>query len=206
MQSKDHWEEVYSTKPTDAVSWFQPHADLSLDIIRSTCLGRDAGIIDVGGGASTLVDDLLANGYTDLTVLDLSGAALSSARKRLGAQESKVRWIEADITSADLPANRYDIWHDRAVFHFLTDPADRAAYVQTVLHSVKPGGHVIVATFGADGPLQCSGLPVMRYSADALHDQFGAAFQLLDHREEEHHTPSGAVQQFVYCYCRRINS
>jgi ubiquinone/menaquinone biosynthesis C-methylase UbiE len=206
MQSKDHWEKVYTTKPTDAVSWFQPHADLSLDIIRSTRMGCDAAIIDVGGGASTLVDDLVANGYTDLTVLDLSGAALNAARQRLGTQESKVRWIEADITKVDLPANRYDIWHDRAVFHFLTDPADRATYVQTVLRSVKPGGHVIVATFGEDGPLQCSGLPVMRYSADELHDQFGAAFQLLDHREEKHHTPSGAVQQFVYCYCRRINS
>jgi SAM-dependent methyltransferase len=206
MQSKDHWEKVYATKATDTVSWFQPHADLSLDIIRSTHLGTDAAIIDVGGGASTLVDDLLANGYTDLTVLDLSGAALSAARKRLGMQESRVCWIEADITRADLPASRYDIWHDRAVFHFLTDPADRAAYVRTVLHSVKPGGYVIVATFGEDGPLQCSGLPVMRYSADELHDQFGAAFQLLDHRQEEHHTPSGAVQQFVYCYCRRAGS
>jgi len=206
MQSKDHWEKVYTTKPIDAVSWFQPHAGLSLDIIRSTGLGRDAAIIDVGGGASTLVDDLVANAYTDLTVLDLSGAALNAARKRLGVQESKVRWIEADITKADLPANRYDIWHDRAVFHFLTDPADRVAYVQTVLRSVKPGGHVIVATFGADGPLQCSGLPVMRYSANELHDQFGAAFQLLDHREEKHRTPSGTEQQFVYCYCRRINS
>lgn len=206
MQSKEHWEKVYSTKAADAVSWFQPHAELSLDIIRSTRLGRDAAIIDVGGGASTLIDDLVANGYTDLTVLDLSGAALNAARKRLGVQESKVRWIEADITRVGLPANRYDIWHDRAVFHFLTDPADRAAYVKTVLRSVKPGGHVIVATFGTDGPLQCSGLPVMRYSADELHDQFGAAFQLLDHREEKHHTPSGAVQQFVYCYCRRVNS
>jgi ubiquinone/menaquinone biosynthesis C-methylase UbiE len=206
MQSKDHWERVYSTKATDAVSWFQPHADLSLDIIRSTGLGRDASIIDVGGGASTLVDDLVANGYNDLTVLDLSGAALNTARKRVGAQESKVRWIEADITKVDLSANRYDIWHDRAVFHFLTDPEDRAAYVRTVLRSVKPGAHVIVATFGEDGPLQCSGLPVMRYSADELHNQFGAAFQLLDHRKEEHHTPSGSVQQFVYCYCRRIGS
>ncbi|MBU1424192.1 MAG: class I SAM-dependent methyltransferase [Gammaproteobacteria bacterium] len=206
MQSKDHWEKVYSSKATDAVSWFQPHADLSLDIIRATRQGLDVGIIDVGGGASTLVDDLAANGYTDLTVLDLSGAALNAARKRLGEQARKVCWMEADITRADLPANRYDIWHDRAVFHFLTDPADRAAYVQTVLRAVKPGGHVIVATFAEDGPLQCSGLPVMRYSADELHDQFGAAFQLLDHRREEHHTPSGAVQQFVYCYCRRISS
>lgn len=206
MQSKDHWEKVYTTKATDAVSWFQPHADLSLDIIRSTKLGLDASIIDVGGGASTLVDDLLTNGYTDLTVLDLSGAALSAARKRLGEQERKVNWIEADITRADLPESRFDIWHDRAVFHFLTDPADRDAYVRIVLRSVKPGGYVIVATFGENGPLQCSGLPVMRYSADELHDQFGASFQLLDHRQEEHRTPSGAVQQFVYCYCRRAGS
>ncbi|MFH0933848.1 MAG: class I SAM-dependent methyltransferase [Pseudomonadota bacterium] len=206
MQSKDHWENVYSTKAADAVSWFQPHADLSLDIIRSTQLGKEAAIIDVGGGASTLVDDLVANGYTDLTVLDLSGAALNAARKRLGAEENKVRWIEADITQVDLPANRYDIWHDRAVFHFLTDAADRAAYVRTVLRSVKPGGHVIVATFAEDGPLQCSGLPVVRYRPDELHGQFGDAFQLLDHRKEEHRTPAGKVQSFVYCYCRRVGS
>ncbi len=139
-------------------------------------------------------------------MLDLSAAALKAARKRLGAQENKVRWIEADIAEADLPDNRYDIWHDRAVFHFLTTPEDRAAYVQTVFRSVKPGGHVIVATFAEDGPLQCSGLPVMRYRADELHDEFGEAFTLLKHRKEEHHTPSGAVQQFVYCYCRRISS
>lgn len=206
MQSKDHWEKVYATKTTDAVSWFQPHADLSINLIKATGAGCDAGIIDVGGGASTLVDDLIAEGYTDLSVLDLSAAALNTARKRLGAQESKVRWIEADITQADLPARRYDIWHDRAVFHFLTDPADRAAYVRTVLHSVKPGGHVIIASFAEDGPLQCSGLPVMRYQPGELHEQFGDAFKLLSHCTEEHHTPSGAVQPFVYCYCRLMGS
>lgn len=206
MQSKDHWEKVYATKATDAVSWFQPHADLSLDLIKATGVERDAGIIDIGGGASTLVDDLLAGGYTDLSVLDLSGAALNTARKRLGAQENKVRWIEADITRADLPAKRYDIWHDRAVFHFLTDPADRAAYVRAVLHSVKPGGHVIVASFAEDGPLQCSGLPVMRYQPGELHEQFGDAFKLLSHCKEQHQTPSGALQAFVYCYCRLMGS
>ncbi len=206
MQSKEHWEKVYATKASDTVSWFQEHADLSLDLIRSTHAGHDAAIIDVGGGASTLVDDLVADGYTDLTVLDLSAAALATARKRLGAQESKVSWIDADITQVELPANRYDIWHDRAVFHFLTDPADRAAYVQTVLRSVKPGGHVIVAAFAEDGPLQCSGLPVMRYRPGELHQQFGEPFQLLSHRKEQHHTPSGAVQSFVYCYCLRAAS
>lgn len=204
MHPKDHWEKVYTSKATDAVSWFQEHADLSLDLIRTTGAGKDAGIIDVGGGASRLVDDLVAAGYRDLTVLDLSAAALSAARRRLGDKECMVRWIEADITKVELPAGRYDIWHDRAVFHFLTTPEQREAYVQTVFRSVKPGGHVIVATFAEDGPLQCSGLPVMRYRPDELHDQFGEAFTLLKHQKEEHHTPAGTVQQFVYCYCRRI--
>lgn len=206
MHSKDHWEKVYSTKATDAVSWFQPHADCSVGLIMAAGVGRDAAIIDVGGGASSLVDDLLANGFTNLTVLDLSAAALAAARKRLGIRASEVQWIEADITRADLPASQYDVWHDRAVFHFLTSPEDRAAYVKAVFHSVRPGGHVIVATFAEDGPAQCSGLPVMRYRADELHAEFGEAFSLLNHRKEAHHTPSGTVQQFVYCYCRRVSS
>lgn len=206
MQSKQHWENVYASKASDAVSWFQEHADLSLDLIKATGAGKNAAIIDVGGGASTLVDDLLAGGYSDLTVLDLSGAALQAARHRLGEKEKLVRWIEADVTQADLPDNRYDIWHDRAVFHFLTSPEDRAAYVQTVFRSVRPGGHVIVATFAEDGPDQCSGLPVMRYRANELHEEFGEAFTLLKHEKEAHHTPTGKVQQFVYCYCRRISS
>jgi ubiquinone/menaquinone biosynthesis C-methylase UbiE len=206
MQSKEHWEKVYTTKATDTVSWFQPHADLSLDLIKATGVSHDAAIIDVGGGASTLVDDLLANGYTDLSVLDLSAAALTAAQMRLGLQASKVQWIEADVTKVNLPDYRFDVWHDRAVFHFLTSAEDRAAYVQTVFRAVKPGGHVIVATFAEDGPNQCSGLPVVRYRADELHAEFGEAFALLSHRKEAHHTPSGTVQQFVYCYCRRIGS
>jgi ubiquinone/menaquinone biosynthesis C-methylase UbiE len=206
MQSKEHWEKVYTTKATDTVSWFQPHADLSLDLIKATGVSHDAAIIDVGGGASTLVDDLLANGYTDLSVLDLSAAALTAAQMRLGLQASKVQWIEADVTKVNLPDYRFDVWHDRAVFHFLTSAEDRAAYVQTVFRAVKPGGHVIVATFAEDGPNQCSGLPVVRNRADELHAEFGEAFALLSHRKEAHHTPSGTVQQFVYCYCRRIGS
>ncbi len=206
MHPKQHWENVYETKATDAVSWFQEHAELSLDLIRSTGAGKDAGIIDVGGGASTLVDDLVAEGYSDLTVLDLSAAALKAARRRLGEKENRVRWIVADITTVDLPPRRYDIWHDRAVFHFLTTPEQREAYVRTVFRSVKPGGHVIVATFAEDGPLQCSGLPVMRYRADELHDEFGEAFTLLKHTKESHQTPAGKLQQFVYCYCRRVSS
>jgi 2-polyprenyl-3-methyl-5-hydroxy-6-metoxy-1,4-benzoquinol methylase len=206
MQSKQHWEKVYETKSADAVSWFQPHAESSLNFIHATGIGKDAAIIDVGGGASTLVDDLVSEGYSDLTVLDLSAAALSAARQRLGEQQDKVNWIEADITEVELPESRYDVWHDRAVFHFLTTPEQRGVYVRKVFQSVKPGGHVIVATFAEDGPEKCSGLPVMRYRPDELHDEFGEAFTLLQQRKEAHHTPSGSVQQFVYCYCRRINS
>lgn len=206
MQSKTHWEGVYSSKPSDRVSWFQPHAEQSLRLIRATGVARTAGIIDVGGGASTLVDDLLADGYSNLSVLDLSGAALAVAKARLQAHAERVQWLEADITRADLPQQAYEVWHDRAVFHFLTEASDRQAYVETVLRSVKPGGHVIVATFADDGPTQCSGLPVVRYSADALHAEFGAPFVLEKHEREEHHTPAGGVQKFVYCYCRRTAS
>ncbi|MBI5256081.1 MAG: class I SAM-dependent methyltransferase [Burkholderiales bacterium] len=206
MSTKDHWERVYTTKATDRVSWYQPHADQSLRLIHETGLPRDASIIDVGGGASTLVDDLLHDGYSALTVLDLSAAALATARARLGPDAARVRWLVGNVLELPLPAQGFDLWHDRAVFHFLTAPEDRQAYVQTVLRAVKPGGHVIVATFAEDGPTQCSGLPVMRYSATALHATFGAPFTLLRHETEAHHTPMGTVQQFVYCMCRTASS
>ncbi len=157
--------------------------------------------LDVGGGASSLVDDLLAEGMTEVGVLDISGAALDVARRRLAAQAARVRWMEGDITTIPLSKASIDIWHDRAVFHFLTDAADRAAYVAQVRHAVRPGGHVIVAAFGPDGPLECSGLPVVRYAPDALHAEFGGAFELREHMREDHHTPSGLVQHFVYCHC-----
>jgi len=197
------WENVYSTKATSAVSWFQPHADLSIRLIRSTEVSLRASLIDVGGGASTLVDDLLADGFDHLSVLDLSGAALNAARRRLSARADLVRWLEADITQVVLPAHAFDVWHDRAVFHFLTTPEDRAAYMKNVVRAVKPGGHIIVATFAENGPLQCSGLPVVRYTAEALHAEFGEAFRLLKHETEAHRTPIGAEQQFVYCHCRK---
>lgn len=206
MDSKQHWEQVYTTKQSDAVSWFQTHADQSLRLIHNTGLGKDAAIIDVGGGASTLVDDLLADGYSDLTVLDLSSAALAVSRQRLSKYADFVQWVEGDITQAEFPVHRFDIWHDRAVFHFLTEPADRQAYVDRVMRAVRPGGHVIIATFAEDGPEKCSGLPVMRYKPEALHAEFGEAFLLVEHEKEAHQTPSGAVQQFVYCYCRKSNS
>ncbi len=205
MDRKQHWEQVYSTKASDSVSWFQKHADQSLRLIHNTKLGKNAAIIDVGGGASRLVDDLVAEGYTDLTVLDLSSAALAVAKQRLGKHAHAVHWMEGDITSAEFPIHRFDIWHDRAVFHFLTDPADRQAYVEQVMRTVRLNGHVIIATFAEDGPEKCSGLPVMRYCSETLHAEFGDAFLLVEHEKEAHHTPSGTVQQFVYCYCCKGN-
>lgn len=203
MPSKDHWEHVYSTKATDRVSWFQEHADQSLALIRGTGVASTAAIIDVGGGASTLVDDLLDNGFSELTVLDLSAAALAASRARLAERAGRVNWLEGDITEIDLPAYAYDVWHDRAVFHFLTTTRAREAYVRAVLKAVKPGGHVIVATFAEDGPAQCSGLPVVRYKPEGLHAEFGDAFALLKSEHENHHTPFGTDQSFIYCYCRK---
>jgi ubiquinone/menaquinone biosynthesis C-methylase UbiE len=203
MRNKDHWEAVYAKTPVDAVSWFQLHADQSVGLIQDTGLPKSAALIDIGGGASMLVDDLLAQGYTDLSVLDLSGAALASAQQRLGTEAQRVRWLVGDITEIELPAQSYDLWHDRAVFHFLTTSEQRQAYVRAVLRAVKPGGHVIVATFAEDGPTQCSGLPVVRYSPDGLHAEFGVPFTLLRHEEEEHRTPGGGIQKFIYCYCRK---
>jgi ubiquinone/menaquinone biosynthesis C-methylase UbiE len=201
MQSKSHWENIYSTRSETEVSWFQPHATLSTDLIRRICATPAAAIIDVGGGASTLVDDLLVHGYENLSVLDLSGEALAVARRRLGPKAGLVRWIEGDVTSLSLPEGAFDVWHDRAVFHFLTNEADRHAYVAQVMRAVKPGGHVIVATFAPDGPVECSGLPVVQYDANSLHAEFGPAFELVEHNEEQHVTPAGRVQHFVYCHC-----
>jgi ubiquinone/menaquinone biosynthesis C-methylase UbiE len=206
MDSKKHWEEVYSAKLATEVSWFQEHAALSLKLIREAGVPTSASIIDVGGGASTLVDDLLANDYGNITVLDLSAAALTAAKVRLGPQAGGVQWLEANVLEAELPKHAYDVWHDRAVFHFLTTAEDRHAYVRAVLRAVKPGGLVVVATFAEDGPTTCSGLPVMRYSTNELHAEFGTPFELLRHEKEAHYTPAGSVQQFVYCFCRKLAS
>jgi SAM-dependent methyltransferase len=201
QQAKAHWEEVYSSKPETEVSWYQEHSDVSLGLIARTRLTQHGSIIDVGGGASRLVDDLLDRGYLDVTVLDISSSALDAARRRLGTRTARASWIEADITDVVLPHHRFDLWHDRAVFHFLTDAEDRRRYVQAVGRSVRPGGHVIVAAFGPAGPLRCSGLPVVRYGPESLHDEFGPAFQLIEHTSEDHRTPFGTSQQFIYCYC-----
>jgi 2-polyprenyl-3-methyl-5-hydroxy-6-metoxy-1,4-benzoquinol methylase len=203
MQSKNHWETVYSTKLSDSVSWFQPHANSSINLIRETDISLDSSIIDIGGGASMLVDDLLENGFKNLSVLDISAAALSTAKNRLGDMAVHVQWIEADITQTDLLPSSIDVWHDRAVFHFLTTADDRRAYIDAMLHSLKPEGHVIMATFAEDGPIQCSGLPIVRYTAEKLYAEIGDCFSLVKSIKEAHQTPTGSVQQFIYCHFHR---
>ena len=202
MSEREHWDRVYADKG-ERVSWFQPTLARSLAILERLQLPAGATAIDVGAGASTLVDDLLARGLSEVTLVDLSAVALDATRARLGARARAVRCVVGDITQVELPEDAYDLWHDRAVFHFLADPAARAAYVGQVLRALRPGGHVIVATFGPEGPERCSGLPVARYDEVSLHATFGAqAFRKLGHERELHETPWGAQQEFVYCYCR----
>ena len=203
MDPKTHWETIYRTKDVHEVSWFQAEARRSLDLITSISPDRSAPIIDVGAGASVLVDNLLAAGYGDVSVLDVSEAALGISRDRLGTDSSRVKWMRADVLRAQLDEAAYAVWHDRAVFHFLTDAADRRAYVEQVRRAVRPGGHVLVATFAEDGPEFCSGLPVVRYSAEGLHSEFGTDFQLVRSEHEDHRTPGGGEQSFLYCLCRR---
>lgn len=202
MTTRAHWENVYQSRAVDEVSWYRPHLDVSLRLIEDAASDLGSAFIDVGGGEATLVDDLVARGYGDVTVLDISRAAIEVAKARLGSSAAQVHWIAGDITDIELEAARYDIWHDRAVFHFLTRAEDRAAYVRQVARAVKPGGHVIVATFGPEGPEACSGLEVVRYDAGSLHGEFGPKFRLLDSVTEHHETPWGTPQQFMYCFCR----
>jgi SAM-dependent methyltransferase len=199
MDPKTHWEEVYRTRIPDQVSWYQPRAHRSLALIQRVCPPPGGPIIDVGAGSSTLVDDLLEAGYSDLTALDISATALARVRARLATRGAGIIWIEANVLEAALPPARYLVWHDRAVFHFLTAAADRVRYVDQVRRAVQPGGWVVISTFAEDGPARCSGLDVVRYSAEALHREFGPGFRLVSGEHEEHATPGGARQKFVYC-------
>jgi SAM-dependent methyltransferase len=199
---QQHWETIYRQKGAAEVSWYRPHLEHSLRFIEDSGIGATGEIIDVGGGASTLVDDLLERGYRNLTVLDLSAAAIDEVRERLGARAPQVTWLVGDVTKIDLPRHRYDFWHDRAVFHFLTDEDSRRRYVKAVRHALKPNGHIVVATYGPEGPEKCSGLPVVRYSPEGIHDQFGDDFRKVGSDHEIHRTPWGTEQEFVYCYCR----
>jgi SAM-dependent methyltransferase len=202
MTKQEHWERVYQTKSTKEVSWYTPHLQSSL--LRITpATESSARIIDVGGGASTLVDDLLALGYTNLSVLDISDSALAAARSRLAERADRVQWIVSDVLSAQFPAEAFDLWHDRAVFHFLTQEAERQAYLTVLRDSLTKSGTVVIATFSLSGPSKCSGLDVVRYSAASLAREFGDDFEMLFSSEEVHQTPSGAEQHFVLCEFRR---
>jgi SAM-dependent methyltransferase len=197
-----HWENVYTTKGEKEVSWFQENPAPSLELIAAAGLSEDAAIIDIGGGASRLVDDLLTRGFHRLTILDLSGAALAAAKQRLGNRGADVQWIIADVTKWQ-PSQTYDLWHDRAAFHFLTDRTDQSAYVDRLKKAVKPGGHVIIGTFAPDGPERCSGLPIVRHDAASLGKILGGDFSLTDTRRHDHVTPWGAVQRFQFSAFRR---
>jgi SAM-dependent methyltransferase len=196
---QEHWENVYGTKAADAVSWYRPHLETSLSWVERFAPDRDARVIDVGGGESTFADDLIARGYQRVTVLDISKTALEASQARLRSAAAGMEWIAADITRAELPSGAYDIWHDRAVFHFLTAAEDRAAYRERVRRSLRRGGHVIIATFGPEGPLKCSALEVCRYDADSLRRELGDEFRMVESLTEIHQTPFGTSQQFVYC-------
>jgi SAM-dependent methyltransferase len=198
---KAHWENVYSTKGENEVSWFQEFPAPSLELIELARPASDAAIVDIGGGASRLVDQLLARGFSNLTVLDLAEAALAAAKVRLGGRAAEVRWVAADVTKW-VPMRRFDIWHDRAAFHFLADPADRAAYVACLGKAIKPGGSVIIGTFAPDGPEKCSGLPINRYDAASLGEVLGTGFELVHTRRHQHATPWAAIQRFQFSVFR----
>lgn len=202
-ERKQHWESVYATKAPTEVSWYVAHLDLSLELIDRVSPDRAGAILDVGGGASTLVDDLILRHYTDISVLDISQTAIDAARLRIGTDAGRVEWLVGDICERELEASKYNVWHDRAVFHFLTLPESRACYLTKAAKSVKSGGHLIVGTFGQEGPTRCSGLDVVRYDAPALACEFGSTFRLVQSQTERHTTPSGGTQQFLYCVLKR---
>jgi SAM-dependent methyltransferase len=198
MNRQEHWNRIYQTKAPDDVSWFQTRPTLSLKFIANTGIARNDGVIDVGGGASTLVDGLLDAGFQQIAVLDISAAALEQSKRRLGERAAAVIWFEADMTKFR-PAQTFALWHDRAVFHFLTDSEDRAKYVQTLKHVLTPGGHVIIATFAKDGPLRCSGLDIVRHDAAGIGAELGSEFRLVEQASEMHITPWNSEQKFIYC-------
>ena len=197
-----HWQNVYTTRGEREVSWFEERPALSLELIRAAGATPRSSVIDVGGGASRLVDALLTDGFAAVTVLDISEAALAAAKRRLGGRAADVTWLVADITTWE-PSQHYDVWHDRAVLHFLTEESDGAAYVARLKQALRPGGHAIIGTFALDGPERCSGLPVVRYDAKSLADLLGTDFELVDARTHVHHTPTGVIQRFQFSVFRR---
>lgn len=194
---KKHWQKVYKEKEPSEVSWYQPVPERSLQLIHDTGVAKDDPILDAGGGASTLVDHLLDDGYTDISVLDISGEALERSRDRLGKSGRNISWIKSDILEFR-PTRRYALWHDRALFHFLTDAMDRGRYIDVIHESLQLHGHLVLATFGPQGPKRCSGLDIRRYGIGELEKMFGEKFELCHHELDEHATPMGSTQQFLY--------
>ncbi|HEX5818173.1 MAG TPA: class I SAM-dependent methyltransferase [Gemmatimonadales bacterium] len=203
MERKTHWEGVYTSRLTTEVSWYQAEPTRSLELLRAAGAGPDTAVIDIGGGDSTFVDAVLAARLGRVTVLDISGSALARAQARLGARAREVAWIESDVTRAELPAHAFDVWHDRAVFHFLTRAEDRARYVAIAAAALRPGGTLLISTFAPEGPARCSGLEVARYGPVELASEFGAAFALEQSFADVHRTPSGAEQRFTVAVLRR---
>lgn len=202
--SATHWDTIYSEKADDETSWFQPTPDLSLELMDKAGATAGASVVDVGGGTSRLVDALLDRGQQDVTVLDVSQEALRRSRERLGERSEHVKWVTADVAGWR-PGRTFNVWHDRAVFHFLTEPTQQKAYRETLNAAVAPGGMAIIATFAEDGPTHCSGLPVARYNADQLTEALGATLRVLEHGRHEHRTPWDAVQPFTWAIASRGN-
>ena len=198
-ERENHWEDVYGRKAATEVSWYQGFPGTSLAFVGKSGVLPHDGVIDVGGGASTLVDHLLDAGYSDVTVLDLASKAFEQSHERLGKRAAAVDWVVSDVTQFE-PQRKYGIWHDRAVLHFLTDPGDRERYLAVLLKALAIGGHVIIATFGPDGPLKCSGLEIRRYTIEMLEELLGAEFELQEYKIEDHHTPMDSTQQFLYSH------
>jgi ubiquinone/menaquinone biosynthesis C-methylase UbiE len=198
-----HWNLAYQGRGATGVSWHREHLEVSLELLERAGLNPDSAVIDIGGGASTLVDDLIARGLNDISVLDLSGHALSVAKSRLGDAGQRVHWLVADLLDMPFPAARYDFWHDRAVLHFLTEPDACARYSAQAAHCLRSGGHAVIAGFAADGPERCSGLAVARRSPAEIARIMNTEFMLIDQRHEQHHTPMGTVQSFAYALLRR---
>lgn len=200
---KQHWDSIYKKNKPDELSWYQDYPQLSLKLIGKTGVGLDAEIIDIGGGTSKLIGILVDQGFRKLTVLDISSESIEKAKSQFGDKSKQITWIEEDITSFN-PPHSFDIWHDRAVFHFLTNINDRKKYIESVIRAVNSGGHMIISTFGLEGPPKCSGIKVVRYSAESLSEEFGNNFRLVESFSEVHDTPSKVQQNFIYCRFKKI--
>jgi len=201
--NKEHWNNIYSSKAVDAVSWYQTVPVISLDLISALNLEKASPIIDIGGGASNLVDHLIQARFSNLSVLDISENALALSQKRLGDAAKSVHWMASDISQAHFEQHQFKCWHDRAVFHFLTQAEDRQAYIRQLTHALDPNGFAIIATFALNGPEKCSGLEIVRYSSETLSETLGAGFELIKTISENHQTPAGNQQAFVYCLFKK---